>query len=267
MEGKTNLEEHRRGIVRCLNHVLQLVRNNLQEYERFRLKTESSLTNCMKTMTENISEYHILNASGNNSSTISRSYISCFIPSMDSSYPSNPEENTSDEMSYGSDLGNSGAVSPIPGIIAKPSGKGLKTPNRGNYSPVRHRLNGIEMNDQQISDITIKQHETLINNISDEIQANELNTINNVQQRLTEISSMFEKFTGTLVEQLDLFENINANVIESISNIEKTQDSLKKANNDGMPLYHIIMCYSFLGLSVLLLFVDYIKSTKGSYLY
>ncbi|GBE58741.1 polyribonucleotide nucleotidyltransferase [Babesia ovata] len=265
------LQEHRLGVIACLQHTLKAVESAVEEYERYRLKVETNVTASLRLMTENqVKEYRIRKGYGAEGSAdkqiIAQDYLKLFM----------------EESNRGSTLarGDGSAAQGSESVSASTSSSPRLGPSMhaGTITPALRRQPSVQMPhmpvymdyvdapQEQNTQVLQMQHKNLVAHVQQSIQANELKTINGVQQRLSEISSMFEQFSGTLAVQLDMFESINANVLESLSNIETTETSLKKADTEGMPYYQLLMCYSFIGSAVFLLLVDYLKSSRGSYI-
>ncbi|EAN32071.1 putative integral membrane protein [Theileria parva strain Muguga] len=271
---KGAIRKHREGIISCLRYIFQIVRDNVQNYERLKLKYDSTIDNYMKVMSENLTEINSLDDTSSVDS-IPNSYLQHFVPSEKSDLSHilyvDPED---DKPKPPSQNQNNTVQPPIDHDVniiglTRSLGENLGSLRyeKGSYNIATNFLDQSEMNDEQISGTLMMQYAKTVNNIKDHLKATQLSTITNVQQRLTEISSMFEKFTGTVVGQMGLFENINANVMESITNIEKTHETLKKTSKERLPYHHLILCYALVGLSIFLLFVDYLKSGGGSYLF
>uniref|UniRef100_A0A3B0MYJ6 t-SNARE coiled-coil homology domain-containing protein n=1 Tax=Theileria annulata TaxID=5874 RepID=A0A3B0MYJ6_THEAN len=267
---KGPIRQHREGIISCLRYIFQIVRDNVQNYERLKLKYDSTIDNYMKVMSENLTGISSLD---DNSSidSIPNSYLQHFVPSQKADLLHilyvDPEDDKT-KPSPNNDQPPTDYDVNIVGIT-RSLGENLGSLRyeKGSYNIATSFFDQTEMNDEQISGTLMMQYAKTVSNIKDQLKATELSTINNVQQRLSEISSMFEKFTGTMVGQMGLFENINANVMESITNIEKTHETLKKTSKERLPYHHLILCYVLVGLSIFLLFVDYLKSGSGSYLF
>ncbi|UVC54423.1 hypothetical protein MACJ_003969 [Theileria orientalis] len=283
-----SITSHKEGIISCLKYLLQILKDEVQNYQRRKLMFESLVTNTVKVMTENVAEVINIDDSKNTVS-IPNTYLSHFIStnsksqsedglsqnnmsgsSSEKSWYSSPDQNIlrisiSTNPKYG--LGSSTISNKFKGNTNSSSYQGSLTYDRGVYNISSNHIDQSFIDNQQLADTLIHEHSRAANSINDQIKANELQAINTVQERLTEISSMFVKLTGTVEQQNELHHLINANVQESITNIEKTQDTLKKTSKENLPLYHRILCTSLLGLSVFLLFIDYLKSSKGSYLF
>ncbi|UKK02895.2 hypothetical protein MACK_002993 [Theileria orientalis] len=280
---------HKEGINSCLRYLFQILKDEVQNYQRLRLKFESSVSNTLKIMSENLSEVSNLDTSII-SDSIPNSYITHFIATNIKSQSHIDLSENDDSQSYSD---KSGYSSPDPNILSisvstNPKyGLGLSSNvqnkfisnsnsrsthgslnyDRGVYNISSNYIDESDMGTQQVTDTLVQQYARTVNSINDQIKANELQAINSVQERLTEISSMFVKLTGTVEQQNELHQLINANVQESLTNIEKTQDTLKKTSKENLPFYHRILCTALVGMSLFLLFIDYLKSSKGSYLF
>ncbi|CDR96676.1 hypothetical protein, conserved [Babesia bigemina] len=267
------LQEHRLGVIACLQHSLKAVESAVEEYERYRLKVETNVTASLRLMTENqVKEYRMRKGYGLDGNAekqiIAQDYLKLFMEDSNRSDTLAKGDGSSVAQS-GDSIAASTFSSPVLGPSVQP----------GTTMPVLRRQQSVQMPhmpaymdyvdapQEQNTQLLQMQHKNLVAQVQQSVQANELNTINGVQQRLAEISSMFEQFSGTLAVQLDMFESINANVLESLSNIETTETSLKKAETEGMPYYQLMMCYAFIGSALFLLLVDYLKSSRGSYLF
>nr|PVC52726.1 hypothetical protein MACL_00000559 [Theileria orientalis] len=284
-----SLRKHREGINSCLKYLFQILKDDVQNYQRLKLKFESSVINTVKVMTENLSEVRNIDSSKSNDS-IPNTYLSHFIKTCNKSQS---DCDLSEKQMSQSISDNSEYSSPDPNILGVSTSSNQKytlrsdnniinkdfvgnnsrlsqgslTYERGAYNISSNYIDHSELDTQQVSDTLEQEHARTVNSINEQIKANELQAINSVQERLTEISSMFVKLTGTVEQQNELHQIINTNVQESITNIEKTQDSLKKTSKESLPFYHRILCTALVGLSVFLLFIDYLKSSKGSYLF
>ncbi|KAK2194556.1 Target SNARE coiled-coil homology domain, partial [Babesia duncani] len=234
-DNNQSVSDYRNGVIQCLSYLFQIVRNNVQEYERFRLKTESFAKAALKVMNENLTRPREIKIDRNDSDaanfTIPRSYLNHFIkytpetPSETSEVPDDIDESYNVPKEKSQEL---------PPVANHANFNVPKSNVQRLYQTLDPSLDLEGSNRDEQSQVLVMQHERLMTRIQDEMHTLELNTINNVQQRLAEISSMFEKFTGTLAEQLDMFENINANVRESLSNIATSETHLKKKQEEGL---------------------------------
>ncbi|GIX61489.1 polyribonucleotide nucleotidyltransferase [Babesia caballi] len=242
------LQEHRLGVVACLQHSLKAVQAAVEQYERYRLKVETNLTAALRAMTEDLVK-EIRMRKGMSSEVkqdklvIAEDYLKLFVEERGRGAPAAGADGATQPASSAA----SPRSSPVDGAQVfgrrSPSFQGSPHPGNVEYGDAERGY------DAQTLEM---QHKALVDRVEQSIQASELNTINNVQQRLSEISSMFEQFSGTLAVQLDMFESISANVLESLSNIETTESTLQKSNEEGMSYYQLMMCYSFARASVAL---------------
>ncbi|ORM39898.1 uncharacterized protein BXIN_1344 [Babesia sp. Xinjiang] len=262
------LQEHRIGVIACLQHKLKTVQTDVEEYERYRLKVETNLNVALRVMTENrVKEYRMDQSQHDNAEKhiISEDYLNLFVKD-------NGGVNTARKTDAIS-RSNCGILSPAasPQIGATDASAIISARSRQMAmlpdSRFAAQLDYMDAPSEQDLQMLEMQHKALVQRVNESVQAAEISTIDGVQRRLSEISSMFEQFSGTLAVQLDMFECINANVMESLSNIETTENSLKKTDNEGMSFLQLMMCYSFVGTAIFLLLVDYLKSGRGSYMF
>ncbi|KAK1933530.1 hypothetical protein X943_004043 [Babesia divergens] len=263
-----HLHEHRLGVIACLQHVLKSVQTAVEDYERSKLNVETSLTAALSLMKENQikSCMQVKNEESEhamNNGTIAKEYLNLFVSDVSTS------KNKVETTSTSGNEPTSGTSTPRASSGVDPMAT-LYGPNKSQHQQSYkglHNLDHFEAPHDEDLQILEQEHKALVTRVQESMQMSELNTINNVQQRLSEISSMFEQFSGTLAVQLDMFESINANVMESLSNIETTEDTLQKANTENIPYHQLLMCYAFVGCGVFLLLVDYLKSHRGSYIF
>ncbi|GFE53418.1 ER-Golgi SNARE complex subunit Sed5 [Babesia ovis] len=255
-----HLQEHRIGVIACLQHKLKNVQADVEQYERYRLKVETNTNVAMRIMTQNcLKTIKTEMRADENSMTqnIAQDYLSLFMnepkPMRKSDTVGGHTSGTATPMQVPSQQGTSETSSLL----------SLKT----RQMTMTAQYDFVESPMEQDVQMLEMQHKALVQRVNESAQAAEMSTIDGVQQRLSEISSMFEQFSGTLAVQLDMFECINANVMESLSNIETTETTLTKTDKQGMSFMQQMMCYSFVGSAVFLLFVDYIKSRGSSYLF
>ncbi|KAK1444410.1 hypothetical protein BgAZ_103160 [Babesia gibsoni] len=263
-----HLHEHRLGVIACLQHVLKSVHNAVEEYERYRLNIETNVNSTLGIMKESKRKSYRLmkeeeQMDDGNKATISNGYLSLFYAEavkQDSKAPSETSATAMEEAS----------APPSPTLMPAQPPTSMPPQSRKNQQLPTYinQLNIESLEPMREDELMMMQqeHKTIVTKVHESMQMSELNTINNVQQRLSEISSMFEQFSGTLAVQLDMFESINANVMESLSNIEKTEDNLQKAEKENIPYHQLLMCYAFLSCAGFLLLVDYLKSYGGGYL-
>lgn len=271
--GKTvskHLHEHRLGVIACLQHVLKSVQTSVEEYERYRLNTEANVNLALGIMMEDKVRSNLLlkedSAEGQtNKFVLSKDYISLFF-----SDPVKQENKASAEATATGADESTPHLTPVflsrQNSFALGSQANKRNPSVSSYRPPP-AMESLELPREGEFQMLQQEHKAIVTKVHEAVQMSELNTINNVQQRLTEISSMFEQFSGTLAVQLDMFECINANVMESLSNIETTESTLKKSDSESMPYHQLLMCYAFVSCAIFLLLVDYLKSHPGSYLF
>ncbi|EDO08379.1 putative integral membrane protein [Babesia bovis T2Bo] len=258
-----HLQEHRIGVIACLQHMLKLVQSYIEEYERYRLKFETTSSLALRIMTENCLKSlktSVTREEEETTNSIAKEYLQLFMGDHTGKAVDVLHENTSVQTPVAA----AGQLPPSEftgSLTSKSRHSGHSTD-----SVVATRMEYLETPSDHDVQMLEMQHKALVQRVNESVQAAELSTIDGVQQRLTEISSMFEQFSGTLAVQLDMFECINANVMESLSNIETTETSLKKTESQGMSFMQQMMCYSFMGSALFLLLVDYIRSRSGNYI-